>query len=881
MFRLLPLFLIACLLSPNSLFATRTERFVMDNGLTVLLREERSAPLLTMQVWVKTGSNTEAELTGAGMSHFVEHMLFKGTKKRKVGQYAREIASYGGRLNAYTTNDRTVYYFTIGSKYFDEGLDAISDVMMNATFPLEETIKEQEVIRREIAMTNDSPGRQLWQTLMQTAFLHHPYKVPVIGYLPTYNKLTRDDLVNYYKKRYVPNNSICVIVGDFDAKEARKKVEMAFGPWKRTALEPVYYPQEPEQVAPREVEREFAVKKTTCYLAWPSMAVTDKDVFAADVLSLIAGHGKTSRLYRRLVEEEQIVESVGTSNWTPEDKGLFMCSMVLDYEKLDRAIELVEEELAKLKKELVTEKELKRAIALVVSGTVRQRETIEGIADSIGSGELRVGNPGFDEYYDAEIKKVTAEQVREAARKFLRRQHRNKVVFRPKDGDKGKGGKASTDTKLSRKDLLAQLRNKVKQQKVTKKGSLPEVWESSLSNGMKALVYERPRLPLVAIAISFKGGSRYEKGFQPGTAAFMTEMLVKGTKKRSAEEIAESFENVGGSIPVVANSDIYGIRAIVLKEHVDMAIDVLCDVLLNSTFPDKELEKQRRLQLAAVKTERDQPFRNAILDFYQLRYGKSHPWGRSNLGTEKSVKAIDREELIRFFKASCAPDNGVLSIVGDVNKSQIVKKFDTKLRNWRGKSSLSAPDKVPTIDKSIRQKFADPGKQQTFIIMGFEGAPFGSKDELALEVYNNVVGGMGNRLFRNLRGKKSLAYQVGCWHSSGSDKRSQLFYLVTQPQRTKEAVEALEAELKDSLVTLPDKDTLQRAINSVVGATAIDLQENRALAATFAYHELLGTGWKFPFEKNARVEAMSADDVISAAKKYLKFNKEILVTVGP
>ena len=878
MYRFLPLLVIVSLLAPANLMASKTERFVMDNGLTVLLREERSAPLLTMQVWVKTGSNTEAELMGSGMSHFVEHMLFKGTKRRKVGQYAREIASYGGRLNAYTTNDRTVYFFTIGSKYFDEGLDAISDVMMNATLPADETVKEQEVIRREIAMGNDSPGRQLWQTLMRTAFLHHPYKVPVIGYLPTFNNLTRQDLVDYYKKRYVPNNSICVIVGDFDAQEARKKVEKTFSAWKRTALEPVFYPQEPEQVAPREVEREFAVKKTTCYLAWPSMAVTDKDVFAADVLSLIAGRGKTSRLYRRLVEEEQIVESIGTSNWTPEDKGLFLCSMVLDYEKLDRAIELVTEEFDKLKNELVTDKELKRAIALVVSGTVRQRETIEGIAGSIGSGELRVGNPEFDEYYDAEIKKVTAEQVRQAARKYLVAKRRNKVVFKPKGTGKGKVAK---DGKPSRKALLAQLRNRVKKQKTKKRKATPDVWKGALSNGMKTLVYERPRLPLVAVAISFKGGSRYEKGFQPGTASFMTEMLVKGTKKRTAKEIAEAFENVGGSLPVVANSEVYGIRAIVLKEHLDMAVDVLCDVLMNSTFPEKEIEKQRRLQLAAVKTERDQPFRNAMLNFYELRYGKEHPWGRSNLGTQKSVKAIDRAELVRYFEASCAPDNGCLSIVGDVDRKQIVAKFDKKLRAWRARSNLSEPMMVPKITKPIKKKFADPGKQQMFVILGFAGAEFGSHDELALEVYNNVVGGMGNRLFRNLRGKKSLAYQVGCWHGSGSDKRSQIFYLVTQPKRKQEAIDGLEEELTDSQVTMPDKDTLQRAINKVVGATAIDLQENRALAATFAYHELLGSSWKYPFEKNAKVEAMTADDVIAVAKKYINFKKQILVTVGP
>jgi zinc protease len=863
--------LITFLSASGILKAAETEKFTLDNGLTVLLRKESSAPILTMQMWVRTGSITEDKLLGSGMSHFVEHMLFKGTQKRKVGDYAKEVASYGGRLNAYTTYDRTVYYFTISSSYFDEGLDAISDVLKNAAFPEDEAIKEQEVIRREIAMNDDSPGRQQWQTVVETAYLRHPYRLPICGFLPTYNALTRDDLVEYYRNRYIPNNSIFVVAGDFEPSEARPKIEAAFADWQRKALKPAFYEVEPDQVTPRYVERELAIEKMKVEAVWQGQSLSSPDIYAGDVLSIIAGVGDRSRLHQRLVEKDQLVTSAGCHNWTPLDRGLFMAFFELDDKNLNKALAALDEEIEKLRTELVTEEELARAKAMVLAAAVKKLETIEGIADSIGSGEFDMGNTDYSTYYVERIRKVTAEDVRAAAGKYLIPSTKTTVVFRPK-------GKKSSLTEADKNKLLADLRSR--RGKGPDKTSIPSVKVITLSNGLKVLIEERPRLPIASVAVSFPGGTKYEKGYRSGTSALMAEMLVKGTKKRSAEEIAELVEGLGADLTVEANTELYGLRSTFLKEDLGTILDILADVLINSDFKNSEIEKLRIRQLAAIATERDRPFSDATLDFASLRFGK-HPWGRSKLGTEEDVRALTRDEMIDYYKATCTPDNAVLSIVGDVKTDLVVKLLEEKLSRWTSGEVKLTGEKVPALLQTIEKHFPRAHRKQSFILFGFEGCAQDNDDQYALEVLNNAIGGMGNRLFRNLRGKKSLAYQIGCFHSVGSEKKTQLFYIVTTPERTKEAIDALKAEIQGVIDEGITPEEFERAKNQTLGALAIDLQTNSSIAATMAYHEIMNLGWDFPFLQPEKVRKVTIEDISRVAKKYWTLDRHILAVVGP
>lgn len=835
-------------------------RYVLDNGLTVVHQQERGAPLVTVQVWVRTGSCTEGALQGSGISHFVEHMLFKGTPTRAVGDYAKEIQSYGGSLNAYTTYDRTVYFFTISSRFFEKGLDAIADVVRNSTFPADEVVKEQEVIRREIAMGKDSPRSRLWETMAQTAFRFHHFRDPVIGYREVFDRLTRDDLVAYHAERYVPNNCILSVAGDVSASQLRAAVDASFASWERRAVEPVLEPDEPPQVAPRTVVFPFDVQKTRLQVAWRGVSARDPEVHAVDVLGIIAGNGQTSRFYRRLKEKDRLVFDAFASSWTPVGPGLFIAGAELERANVDRALAAMDEEAALLCRELVSDEELERAKAKVVAGQVLARETVEGMADAIGDGEFQQGDAEYADRAVAAIKAVTREQVRAAARRVLRPETKTVIVLEPR----GESVSAVAETSAA----------------AATESPADAVQTFTLPNGLRVLVLERPRLPLATVAVSFLGGSRYETGFPAGIASTLGEMITRGTTTRTAEEIAAALENVGSNLVTVANDEIWGVRAVVLKEYLKLGVDVVSDAILHPTFPGEELDKVKEVQLAAIATERDQPMSAARLDYRRLRYG-DHPWGRSPYGTADSVASITPEALRRYLAATATAGRAIVSVVGDVKVDQVRTLLGAAFAALPAGPGTAGAPPVPPV-AGVRQDRADlPGKQQAVVIVGFQGCPLDSPDRYPLDVMNGILSGLGNRLFRNLRGLKSLAYSVGSYLDTGLDTKTQIFFIATDPNRVDEATQGLLDEARAMTEALVTDAEIERSKAAIVGEGAISLQENRSLACLMAYDELAGLGYRYHFDYAKKIMAVSREQILDVARRYLTFDRRVVAVVGP
>ncbi|PYI74283.1 MAG: insulinase family protein, partial [Verrucomicrobia bacterium] len=291
---------------PSALIAfplSTAQKWILPNGLTVIVQEDHSAPVASVQAWCATGSIDEDQHLGAGLSHILEHMLFKGTNTRSANQIAQSIQDVGGYINAYTSFDRTVFWIDVPKDGVGTALEVLSDAMMNSSLPPDEYNKEQEVIRREFAMGMDDPDRMASLLLFGTAYQRHPYRFPVIGELEIYNQLTQEQVMQYYKTRYVPNNLIFVVVGDVDAEKVRQQLGDLFKPYPEKSLKPVFIPSEPPQLGRREVHREFSTELTHLAMAWHIPEVTSPDVPALDLLSTILGDGRSSRLYRRVREE--------------------------------------------------------------------------------------------------------------------------------------------------------------------------------------------------------------------------------------------------------------------------------------------------------------------------------------------------------------------------------------------------------------------------------------------------------------------------------------------------------------------------------------------------------------------------------------------------
>jgi zinc protease len=398
--------------------AGETTRFaVLHNGMTVIVRENHAAPIVALDVWVDTGAINEDEENN-GISHFFEHMLFKGTEKRGVGEFDREIEALGGRNNAGTAHDFTHYYVVVSSKFFDEALEALSDVIMNSAFDEEEIEKERLVVLEEKRRSLDNPMTVVFQTLYELSFPGHPYSRTVLGTMESISELEREDFLAYYSEYYVPNNIAFIVVGDVDGDEVIAKVEEAFRDFKPREIQRKSYAVEDAlEVRRRVIERD--VEQAYLGIAFLAPNITTKEVYALDVLATILGEGRSSRLYRNVREEKRLVTSIDGFYIAQRDAGLVMILATLNPDNMDRAEGEILAEVAKLREEDVPVEELEKAKTLLITDYAYETETNLDQAMLLGYYHVVAGDYSLGLVYPQEIERVTAEELRKAAFKYL------------------------------------------------------------------------------------------------------------------------------------------------------------------------------------------------------------------------------------------------------------------------------------------------------------------------------------------------------------------------------------------------------------------------------------------------------------------------------
>jgi zinc protease len=408
------------------------QKWVLPNGLTLVVHEDHSAPVASVQAWCATGSIDEDDHLGAGLSHILEHMLFKGTKTRSANVIAQKIQDVGGYINAYTSFDHTVFWIDVPKDGVATALDVLADAMMNSTLSPEEYLKEQEVIRREFAMGLDDPDRMVTLLLFATAYQRHPYRLPVIGQIEVYNQLTQEQVMQYYKARYVPNNLTFIVVGDVDAEKVHQQLVEFFKAFPEKSLKPVFIPEEPPQLGRREVHQEFPTELTHLALAWHIPEVTHPDVPALDVLSTILGDGRSSRLYGRVREDAGLAYRISAFSYTPGDPGLFGIDAIVDPKKREAAEQLVLHIIDEVKQAGVTAEELMKAKKISLSHHLGALTTMRGQASDIGSNWLLTRNLNFSRDYLDAVQKVTLDDIKRVAATYLTNDNLTAVSLNPK-----------------------------------------------------------------------------------------------------------------------------------------------------------------------------------------------------------------------------------------------------------------------------------------------------------------------------------------------------------------------------------------------------------------------------------------------------------------
>ena len=842
--------------SPVISFPPNTaQRWTLPNGLTIIFQEDRNAPVASVQAWCAAGSTTEDKHLGAGLSHILEHMLFKGTKTRSTNEIAQKIQDVGGYINAYTSFDRTVFWIDVPKDGALTALDILADAMMNSTLAVQEYVKEQEVIRREFAMGMDDPGRMVTHLLFATAYQRHPYRLPVIGLIDIYNQLTLEQVMEYYKARYVPNNLTFVVVGDVSAAEVRKKVEEFFKDRPAKSLAPIYIPAEPPQLGRREVHQEFATELTHFAMAWHVPEIAHPDVPGLDLLTVVLGEGHSSRFYRKLREESGLAFAISAFSYTPGDPGILGVDAILDPQNREATQNLILQMIEDIRRDGVTAEELAKGKKIVLSQELASLRTMRGQATDLGTNWFLTRNLNFSREYLDKIQRVTLDDIKRVAVQYLTEENLTIVSLNPK-------GSLTSKSETAVPAVIGQ------------------VQKFELSNGLRVLVREDARLPLIAVSAVFRGGLLVETETTSGITRLVAKSLLKGTKTRTAEQIANQLEAVGGEITAEGGNNSLVVNLDVTQPDLALGTDILADVLLNATMLPDAVAREKEIQLAKIKDEDEKPTAVAR-NLLKRTLFPNHPLALRTEGTPESVARLDSKDLLAFRDRYIVARNGVIAVFGNIKAKQVMELFEQKLGALpAGELALRTPPLSPYLTET-KVVETEREKAQAVLVVGFRGTDVFDPDRYALELIDEASSDLASRFFIRIREQMGLAYYVGASQIQTLSPGLFAFYLGTDPEKIEAVKDAFLHEIRKLSTEGLTAIELARAKKKLIGQQQIQNQSSDVFAYMTALDELYGLGFNHSQELVSKVNGVTLGDIKRVAAKYFAKQPYVLAIVRP
>ena len=815
----------------------------LDNGLTVILREDRSAPVVSAQAWAQTGSVHEGRWLGAGLSHVLEHMLFKGTATRPPGQIDREVQDAGGYMNAYTSFDRTVYHIDAPNTGARVAVDVLCDIMQHAALPDDELKKELDVIRREMDMGHDDPGRRAGRRLFETAYTRSPYRFTVIGYRDIFDTLKREDIVGYYRERYAPNNVFFLVVGDIVAADVLAQIKEAWAKTPARAIPPMVLPEEPTQAAAREVIEEAPIELGHFHFSWHIPDVRHVDIPALDVLATLLGNGRSSRLFQNVREKKALAHSADAWTYNPGLPGLFGMSGVADADKFTAARDAMLAEVEKMKAKPVSKAELSKAVKQFTAGTLATRKTMAGQAQDLGGNWLAASDLNFSQRFLAAVRRLKPTDLQRVARQYLTPENRTLYALLPE----GTAPKTTASIEVSNHSDIAKF---------------------DLPNGLRLLVKEDHRLPFVHFRAGLRGGVLAETAANCGASSMLAKLMMKGTKARTAEQLATEIESVGGGLDTYSGNNSFGISAEVLREDFALGLTLTADVLLRPAFPKAELEREREIQLGNLRHQRDELLQSCFKLMKRTLFGDAG-YGLDSLGTEATVKGFQVGDLAAMHRQLVTPDNCVLAIYGAVETKRVAAEVKKAFAHWKTAARASAKPQPPDARPQTLRASETRDKKQAVLAIGFPGTTLHHEDRYALDLIQEACSDMGSRLFTRIREKLGLAYYVGAQHMAGLAPGYFAFYCGTAPEQAELVEKELLAEADLLRTEGLSEAELKRAKAKIVGQKKISRQDLGGQAMLHALDELYGLGFAHHEGDDARYEAVTLAQVKAVAARYL------------
>lgn len=868
----------------------------LDNGLRVIFHQDRSTPIVAVNVWYHAGSKNEVP-GKTGFAHLFEHMMFQGSKGWPH-DYFFPLQEAGGTLNGSTNPDRTNYWEVVPSNFLELALFLEADRMANLLEAMteEKLANQRDVVKNEKRQRYDnSPYGLVGAKIAATLYPpDHPYHWLTIGSLEDLTAASMDDVKDFFRRFYTPNNASLAIAGDFDPAVARRLVQKYFGPIERGPMVKRVSAEQPKLENEVRVSMEDRVSLPRIYMVWPTSPQYSADEAALDTLAQILGSGKSSRLYKSLVYEKQIAQEVNVFNATREIAGALQIIVTAKPGRtLDEIEKAVDQELARLREAAPPEAEVERAYNQVEASTIYALQTVGGFggkSDQLNQYVIYRNDPGWLDEGLARYRAVKPSDVHRVARQYLtpnrlvltvvpRSTKARPAATPPASAAPAPSAAAAPQPEASGRPSTAGL----PKPKADPKLKLPKMERRRLSNGLDVRIVEHHELPVVGMVLVVKNGAAADPVDLAGLATLTADLLDEGTAKRSALQISDELANIGARLSASASWDSTNVSLVSLSRHLDKALEVFADVVINPAFADKEVARLRAQRLTALKQRRDNANEVATDVFARLVFGPAHPYGHPLLGDEAMVSRIGAEEVTRFYRTYYRPGSSSLIVVGDVTPSAILAKLEKALEGWKNGEVPAVKIATPDPREQSAIYLVDkPGAAQSVIAMGHVGVPRSTADFFPLLVMNTMLGGQfTSRLNMNLRETRGYTYGA----RSTFDYRKAAGPFVARAgvhtAVTRESVIEFLKELRGIRGAIPvSEDELQFAKQAIIRGFPRTFETSEQIANRLVDLVLYDLPSDYFNRYIDRVAAVTREEVERVARKYLDPGRAAILIVG-
>ncbi len=839
------------------IFAFPRFQKTLSNGLRISFAKTAPSGLVSLQIWVKTGSIHEENFLGSGISHFIEHMVFKGSGTMSAKEISRKIQAAGGFSNAYTTFERTVFYVEIPSEKIEIAFKVLAEMLVRPALSAKEFSREREVIFREMDMGKDEPERILQEATFAEIFRVHPYRIPVIGHRNLFEKLSAKNLREYFERRYTPELMEIVAAGDVENSEIFEFSEKYFGGVLRRNSAYVFVPEEPPQLAKREVKLFGNSNVLRGNAVWKIPGISHEDAPAIAVLLGVLGDGDSSILRQKLREKLEHVHEIEAFPWLPGKSGLAWIDYQADFGNAEKINEEIFKIVGEISRNGVPAKAIQKVVRRQIFSKINSQQSVSGTAAALGNDAVVFGDLGASENFISALKKIVPADLQRVAAKYFCEKNLTTSSF-----EKPQSSKKST---------FQRNRN-------FENGSdVPEIF--TLKNGIRILLRRNSSLPKIHLRATLLAGGAYENPRSRGATALLATMLGLDTKKNSAAKIAEKIESLGGNFYNDSGNNTLTLAVETLSENFEIAAEILAEALLFPKFSKENFARERASQIAALKEEMDDPVEFSLMKLHEKFFGK-HFLSTHFLGNEKTLKNLCLSDLEALRERVLVPENLVISAVGNFSPNEVFEVLKTKFEKMFSRKKFTRERQKfekPAVPGTI---FVQKNFEQTIAILAFPSCGFSDEKRLVPEILSEIFNGMSSKIFEEIREKLGLAYFVSANFSGTPDSGIFYFYSGTTAENSEKVLSKMREEIRRIRAGKISLEEFEAAKFRV----KIKRRAARQRFSNQTLSDALNALYEIPFEARkdfeAKIDAVVPAEISGFANDFFSDNNSLEIVVG-